>query len=181
MLTLTLALAAAVSPLGVHVYTNDGAVQLVHVADADREPVEVCAQDVGVAADAEVTCAPVVVERQVLVARLDRPSSSTMRVQVKSTYQAWRGSTPAVVAVGLGGVSAICLASAAVLSATVVNAAGGAGGADVAGVVDAGGALGSTVAVLDSASTVMWISGAVAAVGAVAVGVVAVIDATAVE
>ncbi len=177
MLALTLALAAAVSPLTVAVATNDGALVAVHVADADAEPVEVCAADVVDGRAGPATCAPVVVEGERLLARLDRPSSSTMRVSIKSTRQAWRGVTNAVVATGLAGVSAVCFGTAIALSV----GAGAVGGGDVSAAVDVGGVNGATAGALNTAATVMVVGGAVAAVSAAAVGFFAVIDAGVVE
>lgn len=176
MLCLTLAVAAAISPLTVSVETSDGAVVAVAIADADAEVKEVCAADVVDGVSGAETCAAVVVERGGLVAHLDRASSSQMQITVKSSRSAWRGTTNAVVATGLGGASVALAVSAWVMGA---GASSVAGGRDI-NLIDAAltenavaGSRASTAAVLSAGSGLLWIGAAASAVSAITLGVIA--------
>lgn len=159
---LTLALAQAVSPLGVTVETRDGAHRLVPIADADLIGAEVCVADASV-------CAPVGVEAGQPVARVDVDDVAGLRFVVRGTRTDTRSHAPAAIAVGLG-VAAIG-ASAGALTATAIGA----------GVDTASGTGADTAAAASTMSLAMWVGAGIAATSAAVIGAVAIGEAFVVD
>jgi hypothetical protein len=162
LLPLALALAQAVSPLGVTVETRDGARRFVHVADADLVATGVCVADGSV-------CAPIVVEAGQMVARVDVDDEAGLRFVVRGTRADTRSHAPAAIAVGLG-VAAVG-ASAGALTLTAI-------GAGVDGTSSTGT---DTAAAASTISLAMWVGAGVAATSAAVIGAVALGDAFVVD
>lgn len=162
LLSLALALAQAVSPLGIAVETRDGARRFVPIADADLIATEVCVADGSV-------CAPVVVEGGASVARVDVDDVAGLRFVVRGTRTDSRSHATAAIAVGLG-VAAVG-ASAGALTLSAIGA-----GVDSDSDTGLGTAVGAT-----TMSLAMWVGAGVAATSAAVIGAVALAEASVVD
>lgn len=157
LVPVALALAGAVSPLGVEVSTPDGHRRFIPVADADATPVEVCAGAV---------CAPVTTQDGRLVANLDVAGGDDVTLVVRSHRSELRSASPGAVAVGLGLAAVGLGAGAAGLSTLSMALPPDADGTSTSTPAQTG-------AVSGQVAVGLWVGAGAAAVGAVALGVIA--------
>jgi len=118
---IALMLAATISPVGVEVTTKDGSVRLLHVADADATPTQVCARRVD--SDDGAVCAPVTMAGDKLVAALDVDDSVDTRYVVRATKSDMRTNSVGAVAVGFGVAAGATLAGAIVFGSVAAGVA----------------------------------------------------------